>query len=92
MAIDAEKQVRKHLAPVPDLKGVTKPQGTDLTADQKKIVDAVLEHFVKPDYELPGETDGAGKLKDEEKFWLVSWSLSVPSRVQNRTSHLLAEL
>ncbi|KAF7796475.1 hypothetical protein EIP86_007652 [Pleurotus ostreatoroseus] len=71
MAGDSEKQIRHLLAPVPDLKGKTKPQGTDLTPDQQKAVDAVLAHFSKEDYELPGGKDGAGKLMEEEKFWLA---------------------
>lgn len=71
MTLDAEKQVRHTITPVPDLRGITKPPGADITAGQQKAFDAVLEHFSKPDYELPGEKDGAGKLKEEEKFWLV---------------------
>lgn len=74
MAGDSEVQIRHLLAPVPDLKGKTKPQGTDLTPDQQKAVDAVLAHFSKEDYELPGGKDGAGKLMEEEKFWLARYA------------------
>ncbi|KAI0077866.1 CRAL/TRIO domain-containing protein [Panus rudis PR-1116 ss-1] len=54
--------------PVPDLRGVAKPQGTDLTAAQQKHVDAVLAHFTKEGYKLPEVEDG--ELSELEKYWL----------------------
>ena len=59
------------ITPVPDLAGVTKPQGTDLTLAQQKAVDEVLAYFSKPDYELASVKEGDKKLREEEKFWLV---------------------
>ncbi|THH00212.1 hypothetical protein EW026_g2285 [Hermanssonia centrifuga] len=66
----SEKQLRELAAPVPDLTGVTQPQGTDLTASQQKALETVLAHFSQPDYELSGAKDGEGKLREEEMFWL----------------------
>ncbi|KAJ3530524.1 hypothetical protein NM688_g7694 [Phlebia brevispora] len=71
MDVDSEKQIRQLLIPVPDLKGKTKQQGADLTPVQQQAADAVLAHFTKEDYELPGGQDGSGKLTEEEKFWLT---------------------
>ena len=48
-----EAIVQQHVAPVPNLTGVTKPQGADLTPTQQKHLDEVLAHFSKEDYELP---------------------------------------
>ena len=76
MTVAAEKQVRKLLAPIPNLQGISEPQGTDLTEKQKAAVDTVIKHFSREDYELPGQTDGSGRLKDEEKFWLVRTALA----------------
>ncbi|PSR71379.1 hypothetical protein PHLCEN_2v12755 [Hermanssonia centrifuga] len=67
----SEKQLRELAAPVPDLTGVTQPQGTDLTASQQKALETVLAHFSQPDYELSGAKDGEGKLREEEMFWLA---------------------
>ena len=67
----SEKTVRDLAAPVPDLTGVTKPQGQDLTPAQQKLVDEVLAHFSQPDYRLPAKDEKDGALKEEEKFWLV---------------------
>ncbi len=72
MMASSEKQLRELAAPVPDLTGVTQPQGTDLTASQQKALETVLAHFSQPDYELSGAKDGEGKLREEEMFWLVS--------------------
>ena len=66
----SETIVATQAAPVPNLSGVTKPQGTDLTPAQQKIADEVLAHFSKDGYELPVK-EGDKALKDEEKFWLV---------------------
>lgn len=66
----AETKVEELPAPVPNLIGVTKPQGTDLSASQQKQVDEILAHFATPDYELPVK-ESDKKLKEEEKFWLV---------------------
>ena len=74
MAVDAEKHVRQLPAPVPNLSGVVKPQGTDLKDDQRKVVDTIIAHFSAPEYELPGQ-EKDGKLMEEEKFWLVSKQL-----------------
>lgn len=67
----SETVVQQLLAPVPNLSGVTKPQGTDLTPAQQKAFDEVLAHFSKPDYELSASKDEDKKLRDDEKFWLV---------------------
>lgn len=65
-----EAIVQQHVAPVPNLTGVTKPQGADLTPTQQKHLDEVLAHFSKEDYELPVK-EGDKKLGEEEKYWLV---------------------
>ena len=75
MAVDAEKQVRQLPAPVPNLSGVVKPQGTDLTDNQRKVADTIIAHLSAPDYEIPGQEDG--KLMEAEKFWLVRRSAFV---------------
>lgn len=74
----SETIIAQLVSPIPNLAGVTKPQGTDLTPAQQKAVDDVLAHFSRPDYELAGVKDGEKTLKEEEKFWLVcprSWKL-----------------
>jgi hypothetical protein len=79
----AETIVQQHVAPVPNLTGVTKQQGTDLTPSQQKHLDEVLAHFSKPDYELSVK-EGDKKLKEEEKYWLVG-SRSCTCRLEEMT-------
>ena len=68
----SDKKIRQTIEPVPNLDGVTKPQGQDLTANQLKALDEVLAHFSESDYKLSGVKDGEdASLKDEERFWLV---------------------
>lgn len=66
----SETIVATQVAPVPNLASVAKPQGTDLTPAQQKIVDDVLAHFSKDEYELSVK-EGDKKLSEDEKFWLV---------------------
>lgn len=57
--------------PPPDLHGVAKPQGTDLTAAQEKHVETVLAHFSKEGYKVPEVSAEDGDLSELEKYWLV---------------------
>ena len=58
--------------PIPQLaeKLAGPPKELELTAEQEKIFDKVLDHFTAEDYQLPCEKDRS--LRQEEKFWLVS--------------------
>ena len=46
------------------------PKDLELTAEQQKVFDEVLKHFLAEDYQLPCEKDRS--LKEEEKIRLVS--------------------
>lgn len=46
------------------------PKGLELTPEQEKVYNEVLNHFTADGYQLPCEKDSA--LKEQEKFWLVS--------------------
>lgn len=70
--------------PVPDLEGVTHPQGQDLSEKQQAYYQKVLDHFSKVDYKLPEVDDGV--LADEEKYWLVC--LSCPTRDASRLNRM----
>ena len=58
--------------PIPQLaeKLASPPKDLELTAEQEKVFNEVLNHFTAGDYQLPCEKDRS--LKEEEKFWLVS--------------------
>ena len=50
-----------------------------LTPAQAEMHKKVLEHFRSESYKLPGvkeKEEGGGELRDEERFWLVRFSLS----------------
>lgn len=46
------------------------PKDLELTPEQERVFNEVLNHFAADDYQLPCEKDRA--LMEEEKFWLVS--------------------
>lgn len=82
----AEKTIAQLVTPAPDLTGVTKPQGTELTPAQQKAADEVLAHFSKEGYELSSVKDGDKTLKEEEKFWLVCTGFWIPGETEMMTS------
>ncbi|EPT01383.1 hypothetical protein FOMPIDRAFT_1023288 [Fomitopsis schrenkii] len=45
------------------------PKGLELTPEQEKVYNEVLNHFTADGYQLPCEKDSA--LKEQEKFWLT---------------------
>ncbi|KIP08246.1 hypothetical protein PHLGIDRAFT_23659 [Phlebiopsis gigantea 11061_1 CR5-6] len=63
--------VAQLVAAPPDLTGIAHPQGTDLTPAQEAAAAAVVAHFSAEGYALPGAAEGAGALREEERFWLT---------------------
>ena len=64
-------------SPVPREKLTAESDG--LTPAQAEMHKKVLEHFRSESYKLPGvkeKEEGGGELRDEERFWLVRFSLS----------------
>ncbi|KAH9838326.1 CRAL-TRIO domain-containing protein [Rhodofomes roseus] len=68
-ASDAERVYEP--LPIPQLveKLASPPKELELTSEQEKVFDEVLEHFAAEDYQLPCEEDRS--LKEAEKFWLT---------------------
>jgi hypothetical protein len=52
------------------------PELLTLTEEQEAVYKEVLKHFAAEDYVIPDLKEGDGKLTEEEKFYLVSPSVT----------------